>query len=169
MPRGFLPGVEAGTYPGPFSLLTTFFCLFQKTCSPHRARPLGLVRLSETLRPAAARTVCVLPRRSCQRLFILLLHPRQRPLDVWCLTRGYHMLSSMTCRQPPNGIFTVTALLKRPRPRSTRQRHVPKQTWFLIVYLPVTRTLHRLCTLFYRLNIPVPVCTCRFSPCCCSF
>ncbi|WP_459605953.1 hypothetical protein, partial [Bilophila wadsworthia] len=41
-PRGFLPGAEAGTYPDPFSLSTAFFCFFQKTCSPRRARPLGL-------------------------------------------------------------------------------------------------------------------------------
>ena len=41
-PRGFLPGAEAGTYPDTFSLSTAFFCFFQKTCSPRRARPLGL-------------------------------------------------------------------------------------------------------------------------------
>ena len=56
------------------------------------------------------------------------LHPRQRPFDVWCLIRGYHMLSLITCRQLPSGVFTVIALWKRPRPRSARQRRVPEQT-----------------------------------------
>ena len=72
-PRGFLPGAEAGIYPDPFSLSTAFFCFFQKTCSPRRARPLGPARLSETFRPAAARTVYAPPRRLCQRLFIFFL------------------------------------------------------------------------------------------------
>ncbi|WP_279055647.1 hypothetical protein, partial [Bilophila wadsworthia] len=69
----FLPGAEAGTYPDPFSLSTAFFCFFQKTFSPRRARPLGPARLSETFRPAAARTVYAPPRRLCQRLFIFFL------------------------------------------------------------------------------------------------
>ena len=56
------------------------------------------------------------------------LHPRQRPFGVWCLIRGYHMLSLITCRQLPSGVFTVIALWKRPRPRSARQRRVPEQT-----------------------------------------
>ena len=56
------------------------------------------------------------------------LHPRQRPFDVWCLIRGYHMLCLITCRQLPSGVFTVIALWKRPRPRSARQRRVPEQT-----------------------------------------
>lgn len=56
------------------------------------------------------------------------LHPRQRPFDVWCLIRGYHMLSLITCRQLPSGVFTVIALWKRPRARSARQRRVPEQT-----------------------------------------
>ena len=56
------------------------------------------------------------------------LHPRQRPFDVWCLIRGYHMLSLITGRQLPSGVFTVIALWKRPRPRSARQRRVPEQT-----------------------------------------
>ena len=56
------------------------------------------------------------------------LHPRQRPFDVWCLIRVYHMLSLITCRQLPSGVFTVIALWKRPRPRSARQRRVPEQT-----------------------------------------
>ena len=56
------------------------------------------------------------------------LHPRQRPFDVWCLIRGYHMISLITCRQLPSGVFTVIALWKRPRPRSARQRRVPEQT-----------------------------------------
>uniref|UniRef100_UPI003A83DBF3 hypothetical protein n=1 Tax=Bilophila wadsworthia TaxID=35833 RepID=UPI003A83DBF3 len=72
-PRGFLPGAEAGTYPDPFALSTAFFCFFQKTCSPRRARPLGPARLSETFRPAAAKTVYAPPRRLCQRLFIFFL------------------------------------------------------------------------------------------------
>ena len=72
-PRGFLPGAEAGTYPDPFSLSTAFFCFFQKTSSPRRTRPLGPARLSETFRPAAARTVYAPPRRLCQRLFIFFL------------------------------------------------------------------------------------------------
>ena len=72
-PRGFLPGAEAGTYPDPFSLSTAFFCFFQKTFSPRRARPLGPARLSETFRPAAARTGYAPPRRLCQRLFIFFL------------------------------------------------------------------------------------------------
>ena len=56
------------------------------------------------------------------------LHPRQRPVDVWCLIRGSHMPSLITCRQLPSGVFTVIALWKRPRPRSARQRRVPEQT-----------------------------------------
>ena len=56
------------------------------------------------------------------------LHPRQRPFGVWCLIRRYHMLSLITCRQLPSGLFTVIALWKRPRPRSARQRRVPEQT-----------------------------------------
>ncbi|MDU4376183.1 MAG: hypothetical protein E7I62_11325, partial [Bilophila wadsworthia] len=68
-----LPGAEAGTYPDPFSLSTAFFCFFQKTSSPRRTRPLGPARLSETFRPAAARTVYAPPRRLCQRLFIFFL------------------------------------------------------------------------------------------------
>ena len=72
-PRGFLPGAEAGTYPDPFSLSTAFFCFFQKTSSPRRTRPLGPARLSETFRPAAAKTVYAPPRRLCQRLFIFFL------------------------------------------------------------------------------------------------
>ena len=72
-PRGFLPGAEAGTYPDPLSLSTAFFCFFQKTSSPRRTRPLGPARLSETFRPAAARTGYAPPRRLCQRLFIFFL------------------------------------------------------------------------------------------------
>ena len=72
-PRGFLPGAEAGTYPDPLSLSTAFFCFFQKTFSPRRARPLGPARLSKTFRPAAARTGYAPPRRLCQRLFIFFL------------------------------------------------------------------------------------------------
>ena len=70
---GFLPGAEAETYPGFFSLSTAFFCFFQKTFSPRRARPLGPARLSETFRPAAARTGYAPPRLPCQRLFIFFL------------------------------------------------------------------------------------------------
>ena len=72
-PRGFLPGAEAGTYPHTLSLSTAFFCFFQKTFSPRRARPPGPARLSETFRPAAARTGYAPPRRLCQRLFIFFL------------------------------------------------------------------------------------------------
>ena len=72
-PRGFFPGAEAGTYPDPLSLSTAFFCFFQKTSSPRRTRPLGPARLSETFRPAAARTGYAPPRRLCQRLFIFFL------------------------------------------------------------------------------------------------
>ena len=72
-PRGFLPGAEAGTYPDPLSLSTAFFCFFQKTSSPRRTRPLGPARLSETFRPAAAKTGYAPPRRLCQRLFIFFL------------------------------------------------------------------------------------------------
>ena len=43
-PRGFLPGAEAGTYPGPLSLSTAFFCFFSKNffappCPASRPRP----------------------------------------------------------------------------------------------------------------------------------
>ena len=40
---------------------------------PQPSRPLGPARLSETFRPAAAKTVYAPPRRLCQRLFIFFL------------------------------------------------------------------------------------------------
>ena len=130
-PRGFLPGAEAGTYPDPLSLSTAFFCFFQKTCSPRRP---GLSALPGSARhsvPQRRERFMHLHAASVNDFLFFsdfFLHPRQRPFDVWCLIRGYHMLSLITCRQLPSGVFTVIALWKRPRPRSARQRRVPEQT-----------------------------------------
>ena len=130
-PRGFLPGAEAGTYPDTFSLSTAFFCFFQKTSSPRRP---GLSALPGSARhsvPQRRKRFMHLHAASVNDFLFFsdfFLHPRQRPFDVWCLIRGYHMLSLITCRQLPSGVFTVIALWKRPRPRSARQRRVPEQT-----------------------------------------
>ena len=116
--------------------------------TPSRCQPLSSAFFKKLVRPAVpASRPCPaqrdIPSRSGENglctstpplsttfyfLSDFFLHPRQRPFDVWCLIRGYHMLSLITCRQLPSGVFTVIALWKRPRPRSARQRRVPEQT-----------------------------------------
>ena len=126
------PRRRSGNLSRPLLAVNHFLLLFSKNLFAPPCPASRPARLSETFRPAAARTVYAPPRRLCTTLLYFFsdffLHPRQRPFDVWCLIRGYHMLSLITCRQLPSGVFTVIALWKRPRPRSARQRRVPEQT-----------------------------------------
>ena len=63
------PRRRSGNLSRPPLAVNRFLLLF----SPRRARPPGPARLSETFRPAAARTGYAPPRRLCQRLFIFFL------------------------------------------------------------------------------------------------
>ena len=115
--------------------------------TPSRCQPLSSAFFKKLVRPAVpASRPCPaqrdIPSRSGENglctstpplsttfiFFLIFFFTPQRPFDVWCLIRGYHMLSLITCRQLPSGVFTVIALWKRPRPRSARQRRVPEQT-----------------------------------------
>ena len=67
------PRRRSGNLSRPLRAVNRFLLLFSKNLFAPPSRPLGPARLSETFRPAAARTVYAPPRRLCQRLFIFFL------------------------------------------------------------------------------------------------
>lgn len=67
------PRRRSGNLSRPLLAVNRFLLLFSKNLFAPPSRPLGPARLSETFRPAAARTVYAPPRRLCQRLFIFFL------------------------------------------------------------------------------------------------
>ena len=67
------PRRRSGNLSRPPLAVNRFLLLFSKNLFAPPSRPLGPARLSETFRPAAARTVYAPPRRLCQRLFIFFL------------------------------------------------------------------------------------------------
>ena len=64
---------RSGNLSRPLLAVNRFLLLFSKNLFAPPSRPLGPARLSETFRPAAAKTVYAPPRRLCQRLFIFFL------------------------------------------------------------------------------------------------
>ena len=67
------PRRRSGNLSRPLLAVNCFLLLFSKNLFAPPSRPLGPARLSETFRPAAAKTVYAPPRRLCQRLFIFFL------------------------------------------------------------------------------------------------
>ena len=67
------PRRRSGNLPPYLLAVNRFLLLFSKNLFAPPSRPLGPARLSETFRPAAARTGYAPPRRLCQRLFIFFL------------------------------------------------------------------------------------------------
>ena len=67
------PRRRSGNLSRPLLAVNRFLLLFSKNLFAPPSRPLGPARLSETFRPAAARTGYAPPRRLCQRLFIFFL------------------------------------------------------------------------------------------------
>ena len=67
------PRRRSGNLSRPLLAVNRFLLLFSKNLFAPPSRPLGPARLSETFRPAAAKTVYAPPRRLCQRLFIFFL------------------------------------------------------------------------------------------------
>ena len=67
------PRRRSGNLSRPLRAVNRFLLLFSKNLFAPPSRPLGPARLSETFRPAAAKTVYAPPRRLCQRLFIFFL------------------------------------------------------------------------------------------------
>ena len=129
----FSPAQKRELIPTPSRCQPLSSAFFKKLVRPAvpASRPLGLPGSARHSVPQRRERVMHLHAASVNDFLFFsdfFLHPRQRPFGVWCLIRGYHMLSLITCRQLPSGVFTVIALWKRPRPRSARQRRVPEQT-----------------------------------------